>query len=311
LLPEHLTDVEGLLGYCQEKIKLGHLCLYCEKTSKTWQGCQKHMISKQHGKLRYEAGHWDDLDVFYDFGKEHCEVIPAGKGTRNKKVITDAVMATNEDKGDAMETSGAEDDEEEEEGGWEDVDEDGAEEGKFKDEDDDDEDDNLYGGYEKEIARFGLNVTALGELVFPDGRIVGHRALQRYYKQRPRPTPQGTALLAAQEAAGERMYDGRVVNIHYQSQQHYALPHGSAGGKTMMGAGKGILVSTDKNSKDGGRIMSFSAMSLYRYRAVIRKQRREDVQGRRIFLKDSMNMNRMDKKANNKMNGINMTHCLR
>ena len=26
-----LVDLEGLLGYCHEKIKLGHYCLYCEK----------------------------------------------------------------------------------------------------------------------------------------------------------------------------------------------------------------------------------------------------------------------------------------
>jgi pre-60S factor REI1 len=28
---ECLVDLEGLLGYCHEKIKLGHYCLYCEK----------------------------------------------------------------------------------------------------------------------------------------------------------------------------------------------------------------------------------------------------------------------------------------
>lgn len=28
---ECLADLEGLLGYCHEKIKLGHYCLYCEK----------------------------------------------------------------------------------------------------------------------------------------------------------------------------------------------------------------------------------------------------------------------------------------
>ena len=28
---ECLVDVEGLLGYCHEKIKLGHFCLYCEQ----------------------------------------------------------------------------------------------------------------------------------------------------------------------------------------------------------------------------------------------------------------------------------------
>jgi pre-60S factor REI1 len=28
---EFLVDVEGLLGYCHEKIKLGHYCLYCDQ----------------------------------------------------------------------------------------------------------------------------------------------------------------------------------------------------------------------------------------------------------------------------------------
>ena len=64
---ESLVDLEGLLGYCQEKIKLGHFCLYCEKVFPTWQGCQNHMTSKQHTKLRYEKGYWDELDPFYDF----------------------------------------------------------------------------------------------------------------------------------------------------------------------------------------------------------------------------------------------------
>lgn len=31
LATECLVDLEGLLGYCHEKIKLGHYCLYCEK----------------------------------------------------------------------------------------------------------------------------------------------------------------------------------------------------------------------------------------------------------------------------------------
>eukprot|EP00525_Craspedostauros_australis_P013481 CAMPEP_0198121600 /NCGR_PEP_ID=MMETSP1442-20131203/32568_1 /TAXON_ID= /ORGANISM="Craspedostauros australis, Strain CCMP3328" /LENGTH=86 /DNA_ID=CAMNT_0043780441 /DNA_START=21 /DNA_END=277 /DNA_ORIENTATION=- len=60
--------------------------------------------------------------------------------------------------------------------GWEDMSDDGN--------NDDDDDEALYRGYEEEIARFGLDVTALGELVFPDGRIIGHRALKKYYDQR-------------------------------------------------------------------------------------------------------------------------------
>ena len=60
----------------------------------------------------------------------------------------------------------------------------------------------------------GFDVTPLGELVFPDGRIIGHRGLQRYYKQRlPQHSEQSTAVQAARKAAGERLYRGRVYNI--------------------------------------------------------------------------------------------------
>ena len=277
-----MSDLEGLLGYCQEKIKLGHYCLYCEKISKTWQGCQKHMIQKQHCKVRYEIGYWDELDVFYNFKKDNERFLQKeldkeeGDGTDNMEVTT----------------------EDGDDGGWEDMSEGGDDVDMEADEDDDDEDDTLFGGFEKEIARFGLDVTPLGELVFPDGRVVGHRALQRYYKQRARPATTSTALVAAQQAAGERMYQGRVVNIN-QLQQ---IGGGSGG------SGKGILVP----SKDAtGAVVSFSSLSLYRYRAVVRKQRRDDARGQRLQNRTKLNMNRMDKKGNRLMNGINVQMALR
>ena len=85
--------------------------------------------------------------------------------------------------------------------------------------------------------------------VFPDGRIVGHRALRKYYKQRARPESSSTAIVAAKNAAGERLYQGRVVNISGNG--------GLAGmkGGAAAAAGNGILVP----SKDGG---GFSALSL-------------------------------------------------
>ena len=266
-------DLEGLLGYCQEKIKLGHFCLYCEKVFPTWQGCQNHMISKQHTKLRYEKGYWDELDPFYDFkldNEPHNNITDPKED--DKKVNDDAEMEVVEDDGD--------------EEGWEDMSEDGEL---------DDDDDEVMDGYEKEIAQFGLDVTPLGELVFPDGRIIGHRALKRYYKQRHRPINNSTAIVAAKRAAGERMYEGQVINIGGNPM----------GRENFKGSGKGILV----RLKDG--VEGFSALSLYRYRAAVRKQKGDDDKGRRLRYRTTLNMNRMDKKANRLMNGVSVAHAAR
>jgi len=266
---ECLIDLEGLLGYCQEKIKLGHYCLFCEKMFPTWQGCQKHMISKQHTKLRYEQGYWEELDIFYDFKSDNASFLDHTSGGNNEsenQVVEDAMDEDDED-------------------GWEDI---------SQDEGGDQEDADFFEGYEKEIARFGLDVTPLGELVFPDGRIVGHRALRRYYKQRARPLSSSTAIVAAKRAAGERMYEGRVVNINQPLMQD-----------TLKGAGKGILVPL----KDG--VEGFSALSLYRYRAAVRKQHRDEDKARRIKYKSTQNINRMDKKANRLMNGVSVAHAKR
>ena len=69
--------------------------------------------------------------------------------------------------------------------------------------------------------------------------------------------------------------------------------------------GKGILVPL----KDG--IQGFSALSLYRYRAAICKQRRDDEKGQRLHYRTKLNMNRMDKKANRLMNGVSVAHAAR
>jgi pre-60S factor REI1 len=228
------------------------------------------MVSKQHTKLRYEQGYWEELDVFYDFKRDNSKFLGfnADRGTND---------AEQHDTGDAMD--------EDDEDGWEDM---------SQDEEREQDEDDLFDGYKKEIARFGLDVTPLGELIFPDGRIVGHRALRRYYKQRVRPLSSSTAIVAAKQAAGERMYEGRVVNINQPMSSD-----------KINGAGKGILVSL----KDGAA--GFSVLSLYRYRAAIRKQQRDDDKGRRNKYRTTLNINRMDKKANNLMNGVSVAHAKR
>jgi len=263
-----LVDVEGLLGYCHEKIKLGHYCLYCEKLFPTWQGCQQHMINKEHCKVRYEEGFWDELDPFYDFRKDNYK------------------FNGNEEEDDLSETSGMEVDTND------DVSEDGREDMSVDDEEE------IYEGYQREIARFGLDVTALGELVFPDGRVVGHRALRRYYKQKLRHTKTNKpSVVAAQKASTERMYEGRVVNINQHKLKH----------DEVNGAGRGILVAV--GAAGGGE---FSTLSLYRYRAAVRKERRGDQKHRRLNERClGKNTNKMDKKANRLMNNVSVAWAKR
>ena len=280
---EYLVEKEGLLGYCHEKIKLGHCCLYCQKLFSTWQGCQKHMISTRHTKLRYERGvDMEEYDPFFDFSEADAEFL--GKASANNQ-----------------EREEADGDEE-----WEDVTDDEAEEADA-DMVDDGDDEGLYAGYEDEIARFGFHVTPLGELVFPDGRIVGHRGLARYYKQRVVIANDRAAVLAARRAAGERLYRGRVYNANEDEMPHEsALALARAGvnaGVTSGRAGNGLLV----NAVGGG----YTALSLYRFKAVVKKARRDDARGQRLKYRTTMNTNRMDKKANRLMNGVSVAHAKR
>jgi pre-60S factor REI1 len=224
------------------------------------------MISKQHAKLRYEQGYWDELDPFYDFKTDDAQFAVGKTKDDGERKVGDVDMAVAAEDGD--------------EDGWEDV----------------AEDEEVYDGYEREIAKFGLDVTPLGEIIFPDGRIIGHRALKRYYKQNIRPVNNTRAVVAARRAAGERLHDGQVVSFSGAG----AMPT-----KQLKGVGKGILVGL----KDG--VEGFSAVSLYRYRAAVRKQRRNDVQGQRLQYRSTLNMNRMDKKANRLMNGVSVAHALR
>jgi pre-60S factor REI1 len=238
------------------------------------------MIDKQHCKLRYEEGFWEELDPFYDFSSEDKDFVAKIK----------SYDIDEEDKDDAGVSGDMDVDDNGDEDGWEDMSYDGEGE---------DEDEEMYKGYEREIKRFGLNVNALGELVFPDGRIVGHRALRRYYKQRENAsTTKSLAIVAAKKASGERLYNGQVVNIYDHNLKD----------DKVRGAGRGILVAVGGSDNNPA---TFSALSLYRYRAAVRKQRRGDFKGKKIREKAFQNINRMDKKANRLMNGVSVAHAAR
>lgn len=65
---EYLVDKVGLIEYLNEKVKLGGLCIYCQKQMHPGKPVQHHMISKSHCKLAYnEEIDIDEVEDFYDF----------------------------------------------------------------------------------------------------------------------------------------------------------------------------------------------------------------------------------------------------
>lgn len=114
---EYLEDQEGLLLFLGEKVKLGHICLYCQKRFSCTTAVQRHMVDKAHCKIAYEDGvDMDDIGDFYDFTATYAD---------RENIQVD-------------------------------------EDGNILDEE--------------------LEIAATGELVLPDGRLLGHRQFRRYYK---------------------------------------------------------------------------------------------------------------------------------
>jgi pre-60S factor REI1 len=298
---ECLVDKEGLIGYCSEKIKLGHTCLYCQRVFKTWRGCQEHMINTRHTKLRYEAGiDLHEYDPFYDFTADNEDFMQFGIGNHRRKQrqnVTTENVETEEFDEEVLD---------DDDGEWEDIDSD----------EDMEEEDGIYAAYQDEINRHGFDVTPLGELVFPDGRIIGHRGLSKYYKQRIAPEDERVAVTAAKKSSGERVYQGRVYDTYAMKEQGnrgskesslILAKSGLSMGKGKGRAGKGILVPSSGNARG----TAFTALSLYRYKAVMKKAKREEFKGRRLQQRTTLPMNKMDKKANRLFNNVSVAHAKR
>jgi len=305
---ECIIDLEGLIGYCAEKVKLGHTCLYCQKMFKSWRACQEHMIHTRHTKLRYEAGIdlWE-FDPFYDFSKDDTDFLESGIGNYKKK-------SAKRPEEQCMQCDVIDDEEDEDSGEWEDVEDDDMESQNEDEDMESQNEDGLYSAFQDEIANHGFDITPLGELIFPDGRIVGHRGLSRYYKQRFAPENSRTAVLAAKRANGERLLDGRVYDLNaLKSQQDESalqlVKAGLAPGAARGRAGRGILVNVTGSGDNGGA--SYTMISLYRYKAAVNKARREDFKGRRLQQKTILPMNKMDKKANRLYNNVSVAHAAR
>jgi pre-60S factor REI1 len=72
---EYLCDLEGLIKYLNEKVKLGGYCLYCQKQFQPGYATQHHMQSKSHCKIAYENGvDGEEFEDFYDFSASYEDV---------------------------------------------------------------------------------------------------------------------------------------------------------------------------------------------------------------------------------------------
>jgi len=164
---EYLEDLEGFLGYCSEKIKIGYTCLYCQKGFATYRDTQRHMIDQGHCKICYEEGvDVHEYECFYDFQDANAEFL----GTNEKSVGADDNDSSGE---------------------WTDVDE--------------GEDDNRD-EYMDFVKTHGFGVTEFGELILPGGRIIGHRAFSKYYNQNFAPTVTNKAVMAQKTVERERIF---------------------------------------------------------------------------------------------------------
>ena len=162
---EHLIDLTGLLRYLGEKVGIGNICVECDRPFKTLRAVRHHMRDKQHCRMTDHEQVWiEEYAEFYDFTGENLE------------------NAQDED----------EDDE-----GWEEVGEDEVPEGEIIEVDDVPNNvvavvkqNNIVAALSK-IQPFESSGPEIGSedvSLAVNGKLLGHRSLQRYYKQR---FPQG------------------------------------------------------------------------------------------------------------------------
>eukprot|EP00752_Nemacystus_decipiens_P007806 g6972.t1 len=101
---EYLKDPRGLVAYVEAKVKLGHICPYCNgkgKTFHSYRALQQHMTDRSHCKLLYDED--EDLheyEAFYDFSASYTDAERHALGAVN--VSSDADV--DEDEGSDGET---------------------------------------------------------------------------------------------------------------------------------------------------------------------------------------------------------------
>jgi hypothetical protein len=78
----HLKSIEGLLQILYDIIHRDHACLYCNRSFRTAESAQTHMIHLNHCKILFENNqeYYDISDLSFDKNRENTECVLANNG---------------------------------------------------------------------------------------------------------------------------------------------------------------------------------------------------------------------------------------
>ncbi|KAK9455970.1 C2H2 type zinc-finger-domain-containing protein [Dipodascopsis uninucleata] len=150
---DYITDIHGLITYLSEKVSIGNMCLYCSFEGRSLNSVRDHMIAKEHCKIPYDTEDQQiEISEFYDFSSTY----PEHAEFENEQ--------------------------------WEDVSESDSEDiGDYTH-----EQSTKVLSLKQSSASQDLILDPSGlELSLPmSGLRIGHRSLQKYYRQSLKPTPE-------------------------------------------------------------------------------------------------------------------------
>ncbi|WFD49852.1 pre-60S factor rei1 [Malassezia furfur] len=184
----YLVDEEGLLRYLADKVSVGNVCLWCNGRGRGFHdlgAVQQHMLDKSHCKVAYDSQE-DQLEFadFYDFRASYPDYQKKQQAAAEWEDVSDD--DENASEGDAVEWESASDD-----------------------------------SSDDEVPEAGIRYGDSDlELVLPSGARLGHRSLQRYYRQTLWQTPASQAraptasngrALAHRLAGSDRIVRGDLV----------------------------------------------------------------------------------------------------
>jgi hypothetical protein len=72
---EYIDDLPGLMKYAVAKVRLGKMCLYCDRGFQTAAGCQNHMRDQNHCRLPVSNDDYfyEEYGEFYDYSSAKVE----------------------------------------------------------------------------------------------------------------------------------------------------------------------------------------------------------------------------------------------
>ncbi|EGX94634.1 C2H2 finger domain-containing protein [Cordyceps militaris CM01] len=271
-IPEkpYLTDLDGLLQQLQSKVGQGHACLFCDKVRTSVYAVQTHMRDTGHCKIPYSTEE-EQLDIgdYYDFRATYSD---AEGSDSDEEMAEDDAGGARVSKAKANGTDEKEGKEGEEGDGWE-TDSSASSldsedltavpaEGHYHQYDrlskhphhkhDDPRPRHQADGWHSHAHKHTHAVFHDDyELHLPSGKSVGHRSLNKYFRQNLThyPTPEERAERLAIEGSerpgSDDETEGRVVRRN-RSRGRAVVPRGAVG---MMGASDDVKKAVRKEEK--------------------------------------------------------------